>query len=139
MNVVAVLQSANVSPSVLSDRQGFIQAVRRGVPGLLVKEAVIALDAREMFIRLLDTTSANLNRFYRKKTLSRTDSEEVLDALRVFQDAVAVFEDEDIAQEWLHTRIAALAGERPVDLCDTFEGRALVRESLRAIEYGEFS
>ncbi|MGL5795707.1 MAG: antitoxin Xre/MbcA/ParS toxin-binding domain-containing protein [Waterburya sp.] len=32
-----------------------------------------------------------------------------------------------------------MAGEYPINLCDTFEGRKLVREALRAIEYGEFS
>ena len=139
MDVEALLQEANVSPVVLTDRGAFIQAVRQGIPGLVVKMAVTVLGERDLFVRLLETTSANLSRFYRKKTLTRADSEEVLDTLRLFQDAIAAFEDQDIAQEWLHTSIPTLAGERPVDLCDTFEGRALVRESLHAIEYGEFS
>ncbi len=139
MNVAALLENVNVSPEVLTDRGAFIQAVRQGIPGLAVKQAVAVLGERELFIRLLDTTSANLSRFYRKKALTRADSEEVLDTLRLFQYAVTAFEDKEIAQEWLHTRIPALAGERPVDLFDTFEGRTLVRESLRAIEYGEFS
>lgn len=139
MNIATLLQNADVPPAVLTDRSAFIHAVREGMPGSIVKQAVAVLGERELFIRLLGTTSANLSRFYRKERLTRSDSEEVLDTLRVFQEATTVFEDQDIAQEWLHTRISALAGDRPVDLCDTSEGRALVRESLRAIEYGEFS
>lgn len=139
MNIATLLQTVNIPPAVLTDRGAFIQAVRRGIPGQLVKQAITTLGERELFIRLLNTTSANLSRVYRKKTLTRIDSEEVLDTLRMYQEAVTVFEDQSMVQEWLHTSIPALAGERPVDLCDTFEGRALIRESLRAIEYGKFS
>lgn len=139
MNIATLLQTGDISPTVLTDRGAFIQAVRRGIPGLLVKQAIVTLGERELFIRLLNTTSANLSRVYRKKALTRIDSEEVLDTLRMFQEAFTVFEDQSVVQEWLHTSIPALAGERPVDLSDTFEGRALIRESLRAIEYGEFS
>lgn len=135
----ALLQDIDISPAVLSDRGAFIRAVRQGIPGTVVRQAVQVVGDRELFVRLLDTTSANLSRFYRKKTLTRADSEDVLDTLRVFREAVTVFEDEGIAREWLHARVPALAGERPIDLFDTSEGRSLVRESLRAIEYGEFS
>ncbi|MEM6448122.1 MAG: antitoxin Xre/MbcA/ParS toxin-binding domain-containing protein [Cyanobacteria bacterium P01_D01_bin.123] len=139
MSIATMLSEVDVSPAVLSDRGAFIRAVRRGIPGAVVQQAIAIVGDRELFVRLLDTTSANLSRFYRKKTLTRADSEDVLDTLRVFQEAVTVFEDEEIAREWLHTRIPALTGERPIDLFDTSEGRSLVRESLRAIEYGEFS
>ncbi|MEM9154932.1 MAG: antitoxin Xre/MbcA/ParS toxin-binding domain-containing protein [Cyanobacteria bacterium P01_F01_bin.33] len=139
MSIATMLSEVDVSPAVLSDRGAFIRAVRQGISGTVVKQAVQIVGDRELFVRLLDTTSANLSRFYRKKTLTRADSEDVLDTLRVFQEAVTVFEDEEIAREWLHTRIPALTGERPIDLFDTSEGRSLVRESLRAIEYGEFS
>ena len=139
MNIASLLQTVNISPAVLTDRVAFIQAVRRGIPGLVVKQAIAELGERELFIRLLNTTSANLSRVYRKKALTRIDSEEVLDTLRMYQEAVTVFEDQHVVQAWLHTSIPALAGECPVDLCDTFEGRALIRDSLRAIEYGEFS
>ncbi|MEO0801068.1 MAG: antitoxin Xre/MbcA/ParS toxin-binding domain-containing protein [Cyanobacteria bacterium J06642_2] len=139
MSIATMLSEVDVSPAVLNDRGAFIHAVRRGIPGAVVQQAIAIVGDRELFVRLLDTTSANLSRFYRKKTLTRADSEDVLDTLRVFQEAVTVFEDEEIAREWLHTRIPALTGERPIDLFDTSEGRSLVRESLRAIEYGEFS
>jgi putative toxin-antitoxin system antitoxin component (TIGR02293 family) len=139
MNIPKLLEGANLSPTLLEDRTAYIQAIRRGISGEIVKQAVQVLEERELFIHLLNTNSANLSRFYHQKLLTKMQSEGILDTLRVFQDAITVFENEQLAKEWLHTRIPALAGEYPINLCDTFEGRKLVRETLRAIEYGEFS
>jgi putative toxin-antitoxin system antitoxin component (TIGR02293 family) len=139
MNISELLEGANLSPTLLEDRTAYIQAIRRGISGEIVKQAVQALEERELFINLLNTNSANLSRFYHQKLLTKMQSEGILDTLRVFQDAITVFENEQLAKEWLHTRIPALAGEYPINLCDTFEGRKLVREALQAIEYGEFS
>jgi putative toxin-antitoxin system antitoxin component (TIGR02293 family) len=139
MNIPKLLEGANLSPTLLEDRTAYIQAIRRGISGEIVKQAVQVLEERELFIHLLNTNSANLSRFYHQKLLTKMQSEGILDTLRVFQDAITVFENEQLAKEWLHTRIPALAGEYPINLCDTFEGRKLVREALRAIEYGEFS
>lgn len=139
MDIASLLENANLSSNLLEDRRAYIQAVRKGISGAIVQQAIKVLGERELFIRLLDTNSANLSRFYHQKKLAKIASEGILDTLRVFQDAVNVFEDVELAREWLHTRIPALAGEYPINLCDTFEGRKLVRESLRAIEYGEFT
>ena len=139
MNISLLLKDADLPPNLLEDRAEYIQAVRKGISGTIVKQAIQLLGERDLFVRLLSTNSANLSRFYHQKVLSKIASEGILDTLRVFQDAISVFEDADIAKEWLHTRIPALAGEYPIELCDTFEGRKLVRETLRAIEYGEFT
>ena len=139
MNISTLLKGANLAPDVLENRSAYIKAVNLGVPGAIVKPAVANLKERDLFIRLLDTNSANLNRFYSRKTLSKAQSEGVLDTLRVFNTANSVFEDEEIATEWLHTKIPALSNQSPVDLCDTFEGRTMIKEALMAIEYGEFS
>jgi putative toxin-antitoxin system antitoxin component (TIGR02293 family) len=139
MNISELLEKADLPPTLLEDRTAYIQAVRRGISGEIVKQAVQALEERDLFIRLLNTNSANLSRFYRQKPLTKMQSEGILDTLRVFQETIAVFENEKLAKEWLHTSIPALAGEYPINLCDTFEGRKLVCEALRAIEYGEFS
>ena len=126
-------------PNVLTDRSAFIAAVRQGIPGRAVQEAIAVFGEQELFIRLLETTAVNLSRFYRQPTLSRSASESVLDTLRLFESAAAVFEDRAIAREWLHAANPSFNGDAPIDLFDTAEGRDLVRETLRAIEYGEFS
>jgi putative toxin-antitoxin system antitoxin component (TIGR02293 family) len=139
MNIAELLEGVNLSPTLLENRTAYIQAIRRGISGEIVKQAVQVLEERELFIHLLNTNSANLSRFYRQKSLTKMQSEGILDTLRVFQKAITVFENEKLAKEWLHTSIPALAGEYPINLCDTFEGRKLVCEALQAIEYGEFS
>lgn len=134
------IRGVNVPPAVYRNKVAFIQTVREGISGSVVKQAIHALgDNRELFVKLLETTPGNLHRFYKRKALSRADSEEVLDVLRVFYHTRQVFGDGDKALRWLNTPIPALSGEKPLDLFDTFEGRCLVREVLRKVEYGEFS
>lgn len=134
------LKNIAIPPETFTDPAAYIQAVREGIPGTVVKQAIEEMGGnRELFIRLLNTTAANLNRYYHKKALNRSDSEEVLDTLRVYRAAVRIFGDKKLAREWLSTPIPALAGEHPLDLFDTFEGRNLVRATLRKLEHGEFS
>ena len=135
-----VLSEISIPAAALTNQAEYIRTVRTGIPGSVVREAIGLFGGhRELFVRMLGTTSANLNRYYRKKTLSRVDTEEVMDALRVFNEASRVWGDKEMALEWLNTPIAALAGESPLALFDTFEGRNWVRQTLRKIEYGEFS
>lgn len=132
------IEGIEIPPRVFEDRSAFVEAARQGLPGVVVKQAVHVLGHRDLFVRLLGTTAGNLNRFYRRKTLDRAQSEALLDVLRVVYRAVFVFGGRDGAGEWLVTPLPALGGQSPVELCDTFEGRALAREALRKIEYGEF-
>lgn len=134
-----LLEEENLPPSLLKNKIEYIQTVNQGISGNIVKQAVKQLDQRDLFVRLLETDSANLSRFYSKKTLTRSQSEGILDFLRLFQKATEVFDNSDLAKEWLQTRLPVLNGECAIDLCDTFEGRKLVTETLDAIEYGEFS
>ena len=134
----ADVEGIDVPPAVFDDRTAFLEAARRGLPGAVVKQAVQALGHRELFVRLLGTTPGNLNRFYRRRTLAPAQSEALLDVLRVFVRAASVFGSREQGNEWLVTLVPALGDQRPVDLCDTFEGRTLVREALRKIEYGEY-
>lgn len=134
------IEGVSIPASTFTDQASYIRAVREGISGTVVKQAVDALGGnRELFVRLFGTNSANLSRYYRKAVLSKTDGEEVLDTLRVYRHALQVFDDENLAREWLASPVPALAGERPLDLFDTFEGRNLIRATLRKLEYGEFS
>lgn len=135
----AFLDQLPISERAFSDPADYIRLVRIGIPGEVVRQAVQLLGHREMFVRLLHTSSANLSRFYRRKALDPVASEEVLDALRLFAEAERVWGSLGTAETWLNTPVPALAGERPLDLFDTFEGRQWVREVLRKIEFGEFS
>ncbi|WP_372779898.1 antitoxin Xre/MbcA/ParS toxin-binding domain-containing protein [Litorivivens sp.] len=133
------LWGIDIPVSVFENSLTFIGAVRAGLPGAVVREAIEVLGHRELFAKILEVKSANLNRFYRRKRLNKTDSESILDLLRLISEAALVFKSRDLANEWLSSILPALGGKRPADLCDTFEGRKLVRVTLRKVEYGDFS
>lgn len=134
-----IATNLSVPESIFNDPVAFIRQVHNGISGQVVVEAIDALGDRDLFVRLLETTSGNLHRYYKRKALGRTESEEVLDTLAVMLYAARVFEDDGIAREWLHCNVPALSSSRPIDLLDTFRGRQLVREVLGKIEHGEFS
>lgn len=134
-----IILSLGVKPEWLTDSPTFINAAREGIPGGVVKRIVKAFDNRDLVVRVLDVSSANLSRIYRVKHMTRLNSEEVLDLLRVYRQAIEVFGDKEVAVDWTKTPIPSLSGERPEDLFDTFEGRKWVSEVLKKIEYGEFS
>lgn len=135
-----MMAEVSVPRDVYTDPVAFIRTVRDGLPGRVLKQAINAFPAdRDLFVRLLETDSGNLHRFYKRKALGRGQSEEVLDTLKLYVETAKVFGDREISQEWLHTEVPALSGARPVDLLDTFTGREMVRQVLRKISYGEFS
>ena len=135
---VVEIEGIDVAAETLADDSAYIQATRRGLPGAVVRQAVDVLGRRETLAQLLGATPANLNRLYRRSALGRGQSEALLDMLRVVSRAVHVFGNLDRANEWLDVSLPALGGRRPIELCDTFQGRQLVGDAIRRIEYGEF-
>jgi putative toxin-antitoxin system antitoxin component (TIGR02293 family) len=128
-----------IPAQVFANRKVFIETSRKGIPGAWVKQVVEATGFRDTFLSILNVTSGNLSREYRKKALPREASEEVLDTVRLLKQAMDVWESRDLAIEWLNSSVPALDGERPINLLDTFEGRKWVGQVLNKIEHGEFS
>ncbi len=64
------LHGINVEAAAFVDRSAFIEAVRAGLPGEIVKQTVAVVGYRELVLRLVGTTSANLHRVYRRKALA---------------------------------------------------------------------
>ena len=135
---VAGIEGIDVATETLANDSAYIRATRRGLSGAVVRQAVRVLGRRETLAQLLGATPANLNRLYRRSALGRGQSEALLDMLRVVSRAVHVFGNLERANEWLDVALPALGGRRPIDLCDTFQGRRLVTDAIRRIEYGEF-
>ncbi len=134
----ALLVALGINENQLDDPVAYINTVRTGLSGELVKRAVKIFENRELFVRILGTTSSNLSRFYRLKKMTPAASEEMLDTIRLYKQAVELFGDIESAKAWLNTPVVALKGEKPVSLLDTYEGRKWVSQVLRKIEYGEF-
>jgi putative toxin-antitoxin system antitoxin component (TIGR02293 family) len=53
--------------------------------------------------------------------------------------ATRVLGSQEKADEWLSSPVPALGNRRPIDLCDTPEGRDRVSATLRKIDTGDFS
>ena len=132
------IEGIDIPPAAFADRLAFIEAVKSGLPGEVIQQAVDVVGHRDLFARLVGTTSSNLSRLYRRKSLGKGPSEALLDVLCVVAGAIPVFRTLGQANEWLETEVTALGGQRPIDLCDTVEGRGLVRDAIRKVEYGEF-
>ena len=137
-NKYGLLTSLGIPVDIMTNHTQFILLVRRGIPGEVVKRAVQMLDNRELFARILGTTSNNISRFYRAKKMDRKNSEVILDIIRLYDKATQIFGDLKKAVEWIKTPLPALSGEKPEAYFDTFEGRRWVSQVLRKIEYGEF-
>ena len=133
-----LFESLGLPVGVLTNQVEYIHFVRDGIPGEVVRRAVKVFENRELFVRLLGTTSSNLSRYYRVKKMSRIDSEEMLDTIRLYGQALRVFGEMEKAKEWIQTPLPVFSGARPESLFDTFEGRNWVSQALRKIEYGEF-
>lgn len=135
--MVLPLENTLLGRGRFGNRREYIRAVRKGVGGQVARDAVKLL-GRPVVARVLGTSQGNLSRCYRR-TLTRAESEGLLHALRLLAYASAVLGNEDRALEWLGAAVPALGNRRPLDLCDTFEGRSFVGEVLQKIEHGEFS
>ncbi len=125
--------------AVFVDPQAFIKQARAGLPGGVLRDVVGRFGNRRVFCSILDTDTSNLSRFYQRAQLRHQHTEPVLDTVKLFLEAIQVFEDRDIAMEWIATPVNALGGQKPADLLDTFAGRTMVRQVLGKIEDGEFS
>ena len=134
----AAIQGIDVPARALFDRMAYIETVRQGLSGHVVGQAVAVLGHRETFASLMGTTVGNLNRFYRRPALGLAQSEALLDMLRVVSRGLGALGDLDRVQEWFDTASPALGGDRPIDLCDTFEGRRAIDGMLHKVQYGEF-
>ncbi len=133
-----ILASLGLNVDKLANPGKYIRTIREGISGDVVKRAVKIFDNRELIVRILGTTSSNLSRYYRVKKMNRGDSEEILDTIRFYNQAMNVFGNLEKTRTWIKTSTPALAGEKPEALLDTFEGRKWVSQVLRKIEYGEF-
>ncbi|MFT4927874.1 MAG: putative toxin-antitoxin system antitoxin component (TIGR02293 family) [Phenylobacterium sp.] len=133
------LAGDGVASIVFDNPSVYIKTVKEGIQGKVLKQAVSYIGERDLFVRVLNTTSGNLSRFFQKKLLSCNESEQVLDTLKVYRYANSVFGDASKTKEFFNMHIPALNGEKPIELLDTFAGRRLVQDMLRKVEYGEFS
>lgn len=132
-------RAANLPESVFSDPLLFVDVVREGISGEMLKRgADISGLNRKLIGCALSVDPSNISRLFRRKHLTMEQGEAALETFRLWLKAVAVFEDERKAALWMECAIPAFAGKTPGEMLDTHKGRQLVDNALSRIEFGEF-
>jgi len=80
-----------------------------------------------------------LARRKREGKLNSEESSKLVRLARVIERAEEVFEEFDLAIDWLKSNNPSLAGFTPVSLLDTDIGAESVMETLGRIEHGVFA
>lgn len=83
---------------------------------------------RDIIVRLLETDSGNLHRFYKRNALGRARGEDVLDTVKLYVEAGKIFDDRELAREWLHSEVLVLCWTRSPVV--TWSGKCCARSTL---------
>jgi putative toxin-antitoxin system antitoxin component (TIGR02293 family) len=118
----------------------WIPLVRQGLPSGAV-DAVLRLTriTQSELAHALAIPERTLARRKREGTLSPEESAKLVRLARVVERAESVFEDADLALNWLQRPNAALCGVTPLSLLDTDIGADSVLDTLGRIEHGVFA
>lgn len=124
-------------PRVVMD---WIPLVRQGLPSASVDAVVrISRITQSELAHALAIPERTLARRKREGVLSPEESAKFVRFARVVERAEVVFEDTDIALNWLQSPNASLGGVTPLSLLDTDIGADSVLDTLGRIEHGVFA
>jgi len=118
----------------------WVAIIRQGISSAAVDAAIKALRLTQSELALaLAIPERTLARRKREGALNSEESAKLIRLARVFERAGDVFEDQDMALNWLKSRNAALCGVPPLSLLDTDIGAESVMDTLGRIEQGVFA
>lgn len=118
----------------------WVSLIRRGLPSGAVD--VLSHKVRITQAELagaLGIPERTLARRKREGLLNSEESAKLVRLARAVKRAEEVFEDFDVALDWLKSSNAALAGATPLSLLDTDIGAESVTDTLGRIEQGVFA
>ena len=118
----------------------FLTASAEGIPKLSIESlaGVMQIPMKDMAV-LLNLSYKTLSRKKRTDVLSNLVSSLSIEIANTFAKGLAVFEDADRLNRWLHKENKALNGQKPFDLLNTPTGLKLVNQILGRIEEGVYS
>ncbi len=88
---------------------------------------------------LLHTSHRNIQRKEENELLDVYKSEQVIELAQVVSKGLEIFGSKENFQQWLHSNIIALGGQKPIDILDTTFGIRMVFRVLGRLEYGVYS
>jgi len=96
---------------------------------------------RDLLAESLEVSSKDLSRLYRRKYLSRTQTEWLEDLTYLWQSVEQnIFHgDEQVMRRWLDIPVPALDGTTPKILMGTLIGRKVLRGYIQKLRYGDYS
>ncbi|SOB77201.1 Protein of unknown function [Marinobacter sp. LV10R510-11A] len=96
---------------------------------------------RDVVAGSLDINPTNLSKLYRRKALSRTQTEELDNLTQVWTDALqGLFEgDKELMARWLDSPVPALNLNTPRQLMSSLSGRRVLEGFIQDIQYGDYS
>lgn len=127
-----------------------VKLIKTGVPAQYVDRIAREMGMpKERLLPALGLSAATVNRRARESgKLSTEDSERVIGMARLVGQVQAMVEESgdpagfDAARwvaQWLEAPLAALGGQRPVELMDTAEGQSIVSNLLARMQSGAYA
>lgn len=118
-----------------------IAGMRNGISAQIAPDVAqrLGLSQDKLFETLRLPKSTMKARLGKAQLLSPVEQDRMYRADRLWERALAVFEDEDACRAWIKRENRTLGGEAPLALLDTEAGYELVLDTLGRIEYGVVS
>jgi len=117
-----------------------ITHIKRGLPVSSFERLRKNLDISEKSLSLtVRIAKRTLTRRKQEGRFKADESERVFRIAKLYDKAVDVFENADLARKWFREPARALGGKTPLDYADTEPGAQEVHDLLGRIEHGVFS
>lgn len=148
-SVAAVLQTNHLVESLLGGRAvlrasprsplDWVSVIRRGISSSAVDSLAKSIRVTQSELATaLGIPERTLARHKKEGVLNSEESAKLVRLARVVERAKEVFEDLEVALNWLKSPNAALSGATPLSLLDTEIGAESVLDTLGRIEHGVF-
>ncbi len=139
-NLVTALGGVEVVGSPLKSELELHDLIKKGIRKKAVDEVArfFGYD-HQALSQLLSIPASSLAFKERDTSFDRKTSEHLIKLATLITRGKEVFEDEGEFILWLHTRIGAFRGRKPVELMETLTGIEMVLDELGRIEHGVFS
>ncbi|MCB1735514.1 MAG: DUF2384 domain-containing protein [Gammaproteobacteria bacterium] len=118
-----------------------VKRIRAGLPVDAIRQVQTTLDSIDVQ-PILDLIGMSMRTYQRRvkeaKPLTPVESDRLYRLVKVEERATEVFQDREIAADWLCSDNRAL-GDTPLNLLDTEIGVDMVERALTRIEHGVFA
>jgi putative toxin-antitoxin system antitoxin component (TIGR02293 family) len=117
--------------------KGLILLLKQGLPVSTFSRLSTMLGVPEKSLATaVNIPQRTLTRRKKEGRLKTDESERVLRLASLYERAIEVYGDEDLARQWFHLSVKGLGGKTPLEFADTEPGAREVEDMLGRIEDG---